>query len=122
MVGLGFLMLFITAFALLYIFIFKKPLPKKVLYFFPVVIAMPYLSNTAGWILTEMGRQPWVVFGHLKTMDAVSPNITPGMVFTSLITFAIVYGVLMVADIFLLQKFARAGLSQETIQTEDKEY
>jgi cytochrome d ubiquinol oxidase subunit I len=122
MVGLGFLMLFITALVLLYLFIFKKPLPKKILYFFPVVIAMPYLSNTAGWILTEMGRQPWVVFGHLKTADAVSPSITPGMVLTSLITFAVIYGVLMIADIYLLQKFARAGIPQETDEVKDEGY
>ncbi|MEN6436910.1 MAG: cytochrome ubiquinol oxidase subunit I [Anaerolineaceae bacterium] len=122
MVGLGFLMLFISALVLLYLFIFKKPLPKKILYFFPVVIVMPYLSNTAGWILTEMGRQPWVVFGHLKTADAVSPSITPGMVLTSLITFAVIYGVLMIADIYLLQKFARAGIPQETDEVKDEGY
>lgn len=122
MVGLGFLMLFIAALVLLYLFIFKKPLPKKILYFFPVVIVMPYLSNTAGWILTEMGRQPWVVFGHLKTADAVSPSITPGMVLTSLITFAVIYGVLMIADIYLLQKFARAGVPQETDEVKDEGY
>ncbi|MEN6522244.1 MAG: cytochrome ubiquinol oxidase subunit I [Anaerolineaceae bacterium] len=122
MVGLGFLMLFISALVLLYLFIFKKPLPKKILYFFPVVIVMPYLSNTAGWILTEMGRQPWVVFGHLKTADAVSPSITPGMVLTSLITFAVIYGVLMIADIYLLQKFARAGVPQEIDEVKDEGY
>jgi cytochrome d ubiquinol oxidase subunit I len=122
MVGLGFLMVFIAVLVLLYIYIFKKPLPKKILYFFPAVILMPYLSNTAGWILTEMGRQPWVVFGHLKTVDAVSPNVSPGMVLTSLITFTIVYGVLMIADVYLLQKTARAGLSQQTIEVKDKEY
>jgi cytochrome d ubiquinol oxidase subunit I len=122
MVGLGFLMVFIAGLVLLYIYIFKKPLPKKILYFFPAVILMPYLSNTAGWILTEMGRQPWVVYGHLKTIDAVSPNISPGMVLTSLITFALIYSVLMIADIYLLQKFARAGLSQETIEVKEKEY
>jgi len=122
MVGLGFLMVFIAALVLLYIYIFKKPLHKKILYFFPVVILMPYLSNTTGWILTEMGRQPWVVFGYLKTIDAVSPNINPGMVLTSLITFAFVYGVLMIADIYLLQKFAREGLLHETIEAEEKEY
>ena len=40
----------------------------------PFALFLPYLANTAGWMLTEMGRQPWVVFGLLKTKDAVSPG------------------------------------------------
>ena len=39
-------------------------------------ISLPFIGNTVGWIMTEMGRQPWVVFGVMKTEDAVSPNVT----------------------------------------------
>ena len=67
-------------------------------------------------MLTEMGRQPWVVFGLLKTQDAVSPNVAPGVVLASLIIFALVYGVLMVVDVYLLQRFARLGPVDETIE------
>ncbi len=56
-----------------------------------------------------MGRQPWVVYGLMKTQDAFSPNLTPGMVLTSLIIFTIVYALLMVADIYLLVKYSKAG-------------
>ena len=69
---------------------------------------LPYLANSAGWILTEMGRQPWIVFGVLKTQDAVSPNVAGGMVLASLIGFTLLYGALMVADVYLLAKYARA--------------
>ena len=41
-----------------------------------VAIAFPYIAATAGWILTEMGRQPWIVQNLLKTSDAVSPNLS----------------------------------------------
>jgi cytochrome bd ubiquinol oxidase subunit I len=64
--------------------------------------------------LTELGRQPWVVYGLLKTADAFSPNLTPGMVLTSLIVFTLVYGALMVVDVYLLAKFAKAGPSALT--------
>jgi cytochrome d ubiquinol oxidase subunit I len=60
-------------------------------------------------MLTEMGRQPWVVYGLMKTEDAFSPNLTPGMVLTTLIVFTLVYGLLMVADVYLLAKYARGG-------------
>jgi cytochrome d ubiquinol oxidase subunit I len=75
------------------------------------VIALPYIANTSGWILTETARQPWIVTGLLKTENAVSPNISAGMVLFSLITFALVYAMLMVADVYLLVKFAKAGLA-----------
>jgi len=73
----------------------------------PLAIILPYLANTGGWLLTEVGRQPWIVYGLKKTADAVSPTLTPGMVLFSLLAFVIVYAALMVADIYLLAKFSR---------------
>ena len=109
MVGLGMLMLLLLLYALI-VGVSKKPLTTtRFLWAFPFAILIPFLTNIAGWVLTEMGRQPWVVYGYLKTVDAVSPNVTPGMVLTSLIALTLVYGVLMAADIFLLVKFAKAG-------------
>lgn len=70
-------------------------------------IALPYLANTMGWIMTEIGRQPWAVFGLLKTSDGVSPTVSAAMVLTTLIGFALVYGVLAVIDVFLLVKFLK---------------
>ena len=73
----------------------------------PLAIILPYLANTGGWLLTELGRQPWIVYGVKKTADAVSPTLTPGMVLFSLVAFVIVYAALMVADIYLLAKYSR---------------
>jgi cytochrome d ubiquinol oxidase subunit I len=70
-------------------------------------ILLPYLANSTGWILTEVGRQPWIVQGLMRVDQAVSPNVTVEMLAISLIGFTLIYGVLMVADIYLLQKFAR---------------
>ena len=75
----------------------------------PWVILLPYVANTSGWILTEMGRQPWIVQGLLQVKDGVSPNLTSVDLLISLIGFALLYGGLAVADVYLMRKFAIAG-------------
>jgi cytochrome d ubiquinol oxidase subunit I len=60
-----------------------------------------------GWILAELGRQPWIVYGVLRTKDAVSRSLTPGDIVGSLIGFIVIYGVLAVVDAFLLARYAR---------------
>jgi len=70
-------------------------------------IAFPYLAATAGWILTEMGRQPWIVQDLLKTSDAASPNISTATVATSLSVFALLYLGLGVVDFVLMRRYAR---------------
>lgn len=59
---------------------------------FPLVIILPYVANSTGWILTEVGRAPWIVYGLMTIELAVSPNVTSGMVLTSLIVFTLLYG------------------------------
>lgn len=116
MVFAGFAMLGIAALLMLVNFRPKwqdKKWYAWVLRLLPFAIALPYLANTFGWILTETGRQPWVVYGLLKTENAVSPILTPGLVLTSLIGFTLVYGILMVVDVFLLVKYTKAGPQSE---------
>jgi cytochrome d ubiquinol oxidase subunit I len=109
MVGLGMLMLLMAAYAL-YQVMRNRSLPKvRFLGLFTLAIPFPYLANTMGWVLTEMGRQPWVVYGLMKTRDATSPTTSTGMVLTTLIGFTLIYGLLMAVDIFLLSRFAKAG-------------
>jgi cytochrome d ubiquinol oxidase subunit I len=64
--------------------------------------------------MTEMGRQPWIVFGLMKTETGVSPNVPAGMVLTSVVLFTLIYGVLMIADIYLLAKYARVRSIEST--------
>ena len=124
MVGLGFLMVGLALIALLYA---RKFPPKwlKAMRWLTLGIALPYLANTAGWLLTENGRQPWIVTGLMKTEDAVSPNLTPATVLISLIGFVLVYGLLMIFDVVLLRKFARMGLAaadMEAVPVDDTAY
>jgi cytochrome d ubiquinol oxidase subunit I len=72
-------------------------------------IPLPYLAMQIGWIVAEVGRQPWIVYGLMKTSDAVSKSITVGQVVMSLIGFALLYGLLGFVDIYLLAKYARKG-------------
>jgi cytochrome d ubiquinol oxidase subunit I len=71
-----------------------------------VAMAFPYLAATAGWILTEMGRQPWIVQGLLKTADAHSPAVSSTMLAFSLAVFVSLYVLLLVLDIWLMRRFA----------------
>jgi cytochrome d ubiquinol oxidase subunit I len=110
MVGAGLLMLVLGAWAVWAVVrerIGQSPLLLRLLV---PAIALPYIGNSAGWIFTEIGRQPWIVFGLQKTADAVSPTVTAGEVLFSLVTFTLVYGALMVANVHLLRRFAGAGL------------
>jgi len=75
----------------------------------PWVIALPYIANINGWILTEMGRQPWIVQGLLKVEDAVSPNLTTVDLLISLIGYTLIYGALAFAMFYLIKKYATAG-------------
>jgi cytochrome d ubiquinol oxidase subunit I len=70
-------------------------------------ILLPFIANSFGWIMTEMGRMPWVVFGLLKIDDAISPNVGSTTLLISLIGYVLVYGILMIVDISLLKKYAK---------------
>jgi cytochrome d ubiquinol oxidase subunit I len=73
---------------------------------------LPLVGNSMGWIMTEMGRQPWVVYGQLKTANGVSPN-SGGEVLTSLIVLTALYGILAVIEGGLMLKYIKAGLTSE---------
>jgi cytochrome d ubiquinol oxidase subunit I len=75
----------------------------------PFAIVLPYLANSAGWIMAEVGRQPWIVYGLMLTRDGVSEVASSGMVLFSLLTFTLIYVALMAADVYLLAKYARKG-------------
>jgi cytochrome d ubiquinol oxidase subunit I len=109
MVGAGLLMIFISLFAL---FIDLKNLYGKFPWFIkilPWMIALPYLANTTGWILTEVGRFPWVVYELVKLQDGVSTVVTIGMLVTSLFGFILVYGLLISTTLYLMLKYAKTG-------------
>jgi cytochrome d ubiquinol oxidase subunit I len=72
---------------------------------------LPLIANTFGWIFTETGRQPWLVFGLLPTASGVSPSTTSGEVITSLVGFTLLYGALAVVETKLMLRTIRGGLA-----------
>jgi cytochrome bd ubiquinol oxidase subunit I len=108
MVGAGMVMILLALITLF--LVLRKRLEKArwFLWLLPFAIALPYLANSAGWIMTEIGRQPWIVFGLLTTAKGVSPTVGVASVLISLIVFTLIYGALMAADVFLLVRNAKA--------------
>jgi cytochrome d ubiquinol oxidase subunit I len=79
----------------------------------PWAVVAPFLMNTAGWMLTENGRQPWIVQGLMKTSAAVSPSTSTTDVWISLVAFYLAYIVLGVACVYLMIRYGRRQLEPE---------
>jgi cytochrome d ubiquinol oxidase subunit I len=110
MVGAGFTMIALALYALFIVMGEMFESRPKVLRIFQFAILLPYLATSSGWLMTELGRSPWVVFGLMKIEDAISPTVPASSVLITLIGFTLIYAALMVADIYLLVKFAKAGV------------
>ncbi len=109
MVGIGFLMLMLLAYAVYLSWkgrLEEAPIFLKIL---PWAIPLPYIAGQLGWIVAEVGRQPWIVYGMLKTSDGVSRAIDPPQALFSLGIFIVLYSLLGAADFYLLYKYARKG-------------
>jgi len=83
----------------------KKWLLKVLLFMLP----LPYLANSTGWILTEVGRQPWIVYKVLNLEDAVSKSVDSVSLWITLIGFVLIYSVLAVADVYLIVRHVKQG-------------
>jgi cytochrome d ubiquinol oxidase subunit I len=75
-------------------------------------VITPFLMNTAGWLLTESGRQPWIVQGLQKTVNANSPSVSATDIWISLSAFVLIYIVLGAADLVLMLRYSRRGIAQ----------
>jgi cytochrome bd ubiquinol oxidase subunit I len=87
----------------------RRTLEKARWYLWTAIVAMafPFIAATAGWVLTEMGRQPWIVQGLLKTSQANSPSVSSATIGASLGVFVVLYVVLGVVDFVLMRRYAR---------------
>jgi cytochrome d ubiquinol oxidase subunit I len=71
---------------------------------------LPFLMNTAGWLLTESGRQPWIVQGIMLTKNGISSSVSATSIVISLVVFVLLYGVLATVDLMLMLKYSREQL------------
>jgi len=114
MVGSGFALILLSGIGLWLMFSNRLVESRWFLRLTLPALALPFLANSTGWLLTEMGRQPWVVHGVLLTEDGVSPSVGGLYVLITLVGFTLLYGVLAVADVWLMRKYAIAGPTEET--------
>ncbi|MBO5730514.1 MAG: cytochrome ubiquinol oxidase subunit I [Treponema sp.] len=116
MVGAGCLMLLLGVIAVV-LMKKKKALGdyKKLMVIFSLSLGLPFLANTFGWIMAEMGRYPWLVYGLQKLEEGVSVINTPSTVLISLVGFIVIYTALAIAEIFLM---VRHGIKNPVTDTE----
>lgn len=107
MVGSGGLMVLLALIGLVLLKTNKLQNNKLYLKIMLFSMALPYIANTTGWLITEMGRQPWIVYGLQKTAEGLSTVVPASYVLISMIGFTVVYGILAVVDVMLLVKYAK---------------
>ena len=109
MVAIGLFLIVLTLYACLQWWRGKLFDQRWLMYVFVFSVVLPQLANQFGWYAAEMGRQPWVVYGLLRTSDALSKVVTANQVWFSLILFTIIYTILFALFIYLLNKKIKTG-------------
>ena len=115
MISIGMLLIAITLLASFLWWRGKLFKYRWLLWIFVIAVLLPQISNQTGWFAAEMGRQPWVVYGLLRTSDALSVSVNASHVVFSLIMFTIIYVILFALFIYLLDKKIRKGPYDEGV-------
>ena len=109
MVGLGFLFVALVAVALVMRWRGTLFEARWLLWTFVFAVAGPFAANELGWVAAEVGRQPWVVYGLLRTSDATSKSVPAGQVLASLVMFGVIYALLFAVYVFVLNDKIQHG-------------
>ena len=109
MVAIGMFMIALTVYASWLNFKNKLFEKRWLMWVFVWAVLAPQIANQTGWFAAEMGRQPWVVYGLLRTSDALSKTVTANQVLFSLILFTVVYVLLLLLFLYLLNKKIKHG-------------
>ncbi len=117
MVGLGVLFILFAIYGLIQWWRNKLEDSRLYLKLAIIVMFLPLLANSLGWIVAEMGRQPWVVYGLMLTQEGVSPNVSAGQMILTTIAFTLVYGILAAVAIYLIHRFAKPGVPEDSEQS-----
>jgi cytochrome d ubiquinol oxidase subunit I len=109
MIAIGMFLIALTAYASWFMYKGKLFEQKWLMHVFAWSVFLPQIANQAGWFAAEMGRQPWVVYGLLRTSDALSKSVKANQIIFSLILFGLVYLTLFALFIYLLNKKIKHG-------------
>jgi cytochrome d ubiquinol oxidase subunit I len=88
----------------------KLATSRRFLWLATWLVVLPFLMNTAGWLLTESGRQPWIVQGIMLTKNGLSPSVSTTYLVISLTVFVLLYGILGTVDLLLMLRYSRKEL------------
>jgi cytochrome d ubiquinol oxidase subunit I len=110
MIAIGMFLIGLTLFSLFLWWRGKLFDQRWLMILFSFSVLLPQIANQVGWYSAEVGRQPWVVYGLLRTSDGLSENVRAGQVLFSLILFTIIYAILFSLFIYLLNKKIQHGL------------
>jgi cytochrome d ubiquinol oxidase subunit I len=88
---------------------------RWLLWIFVFAVLGPQIANQLGWITAEVGRQPWIVYGLLKTKEAISPVVTTSQIWASLILFFLIYSLLFILFVYLLNEKIKKGPMDEDL-------
>jgi cytochrome bd ubiquinol oxidase subunit I len=92
---------------------------RSVLWLIFLSFPLPFIAILTGWFTAEVGRQPWTVYGLLRTANAVTPTLTAGMAWVSLSVYCIVYAIIFLFGIFYIYKLLRTGPQASLVQHSD---
>jgi cytochrome d ubiquinol oxidase subunit I len=113
MVGLGTIFLALTAIAVLWLPRGRLFKARWLLWPLMLLTPFPYVASEAGWVVTEVGRQPWIVYGLMQTGKAVSPNVVAGETIFTLIGFVGMYFILGLLFLYLTLREIALGPNGE---------
>ncbi len=121
MIAIGMILIGMTVLAA-YLLWRRRLFSKKwLMTLFVWAVLLPQIANQAGWYAAEVGRQPWVVYGLLRTSDALSKDVKANQVVFSLILFSLVYTLLFVLFIYLLNKKIKHGPAMTPNEDEESD-
>jgi len=122
MIAIGMALIVISVLGAIYMRNGKIFRTRWLLWVFVFAVFLPQIANQAGWFAAEMGRQPWVVYGLLRTSDALSKTVTANQVLFSLIMFTLVYMFLLALFIYMLNKKIQHGPAGDETLTDERHH
>jgi len=115
MVFCSLIMILIVLYGIVWHLILERALQRKVLTLMTFGISLPFIANMTGWLLAEVGRQPWIIYGVMPTDKAVSVGVSSGEVLFSLLAFCAIYGILGTIIVYFMHQEILRGCVNKKI-------
>jgi cytochrome d ubiquinol oxidase subunit I len=113
-------MWFILVTAVSTVFLIKKAFYERkwILQLWVIMVPLPVIANELGWVSAEIGRQPWLVYGLMKTQEGISKSVSANEILVSLILFFIIYSLLFIVWIYIIDKEIKHGPDHKDLKPE----